>query len=80
MPRIDPDAKSNGSYTFLQTSGHISQLEKGSVSPLKILSRPTFEILHLLVGTPGGMNPENSGASFRKRFSAGRWVVEATSE
>ena len=31
-------AKSNGSYTFPQTSGHISQLRKGSVSPIKILT------------------------------------------
>ncbi len=30
--------------------------------------------------TPGQMNPENSRASFRKRFSSEVWVVEATSE
>ena len=61
-------------------SRHIFQLGKSSVSPIKIPSHPTFEIPHLFVWTPGRMNPENSGASFRKRFSAGVWVVEATSE
>ena len=66
--------------TSPQTCGHISQLRKGSVSPLKIPSHPTFEIPYLLVGTPGRMNPENRGAFFRKRFSTEGWVVEATSE
>ena len=66
--------------TSPQTCGHISQLRKGSVSPLKIPSHPTFEIPYLLVGTPGRMNPENRGAFFRKRFSTEVWVVEATSE
>ena len=58
----------------------MSRLGKDSVSPLKIPVHLSFEIPHLLVGIPGRMNPENSGASFRKRFSAEVWVVEATSE
>ena len=58
--------------TFLpQEEIKIPRLGKESVLPIKLHFHPSFEILHLAVGTSGRMNAENRGAIWGT-FRSGR--------